>query len=330
MPRRQRRGSSTKSLSAQERGAAWSSFGLTRSPTRSRRSGTARRTRRRHRARRRCSATGSSTARHARRAARAPSRRASTATTIGAGTTLGRARGRPADPRGAARGVPPRRRRRSSARSERSAATSCRRRAAGTGASSSPAACTAATAATRARASTASTRSSRTTSARRRTRPIPLPRCSRSARPSAPTGASCRSPSCTGCRPRTTVRRRRSRADELIVELDVPRPDASVYLKAMDRAALGVRARRRRGRALRRRVRLGLAGVAPIPWARSRRRDAAARHGVQGEDPRRAREARASGSRGVEPPPADALQLELAAVLEARCPTRRRGRSSSS
>jgi xanthine dehydrogenase YagS FAD-binding subunit len=55
--------------------------------------------------------------------------------------------------------------------------------------------------------------------------------------------------------------------DELIVELDVPRPDASVYLKAMDRqrwsfAIVGVGAAR-----IGDDVRFGLAGVAPIPWA---------------------------------------------------------------
>jgi xanthine dehydrogenase YagS FAD-binding subunit len=55
--------------------------------------------------------------------------------------------------------------------------------------------------------------------------------------------------------------------DELILELEVPRPDASVYLKAMDRrtwsfALVGVAAARFGGE-----VRLGLAGVAPIPWA---------------------------------------------------------------
>jgi xanthine dehydrogenase YagS FAD-binding subunit len=54
---------------------------------------------------------------------------------------------------------------------------------------------------------------------------------------------------------------------ELILELDVPRPDASVYLKAMDRkryafALVGVAAAR-----LGDEVRLALAGVAPIPWA---------------------------------------------------------------
>ena len=55
--------------------------------------------------------------------------------------------------------------------------------------------------------------------------------------------------------------------DELIVELDVPRPDASTYLKAMDRrrwsfALVGVAAARFGGD-----VRFGFAGVAPIPWA---------------------------------------------------------------
>ena len=56
--------------------------------------------------------------------------------------------------------------------------------------------------------------------------------------------------------------------DELIVDLDVPRPDASVYLKAMDRqrwsfALVGVAAARFGDE-----VRFGLAGVAPIPWTR--------------------------------------------------------------
>ena len=53
---------------------------------------------------------------------------------------------------------------------------------------------------------------------------------------------------------------------ELILELDVPRPDASTYLKAMDRARfsfalVGVAAAR-----FGEEVRLALAGVAPIPW----------------------------------------------------------------
>ena len=54
--------------------------------------------------------------------------------------------------------------------------------------------------------------------------------------------------------------------DELILELDVPRPEASVYLKAMDRRKwsfpiVGVAAARVGGE-----VRIALAGVAPIPW----------------------------------------------------------------
>ena len=56
-------------------------------------------------------------------------------------------------------------------------------------------------------------------------------------------------------------------ADELIVEVAVPVPEASVYLKAMDRRAwsfalVGVAAARSGDE-----VRLGLAGVAPVPWA---------------------------------------------------------------
>jgi xanthine dehydrogenase YagS FAD-binding subunit len=54
---------------------------------------------------------------------------------------------------------------------------------------------------------------------------------------------------------------------ELILELEVPGPEASVYLKAMDRAKwsfalVGVAAARFGGE-----TRLALAGVAPIPWA---------------------------------------------------------------
>ena len=57
-------------------------------------------------------------------------------------------------------------------------------------------------------------------------------------------------------------------SDELIVELDVPCPDASVYLKAMDRqrwafALVGVAAARFGDE-----IRFGLAGVAPIPWSK--------------------------------------------------------------
>jgi xanthine dehydrogenase YagS FAD-binding subunit len=53
---------------------------------------------------------------------------------------------------------------------------------------------------------------------------------------------------------------------ELILELDVPQPDASTYLKAMDRnrftfALVGVAAVRTGGE-----TRLALSGAAPIPW----------------------------------------------------------------
>jgi xanthine dehydrogenase YagS FAD-binding subunit len=55
-------------------------------------------------------------------------------------------------------------------------------------------------------------------------------------------------------------------ADELILELDVPVPEASTYLKAMDRRKwafplVGVAAARFADG-----IRLALAGVAPIPW----------------------------------------------------------------
>jgi xanthine dehydrogenase YagS FAD-binding subunit len=54
--------------------------------------------------------------------------------------------------------------------------------------------------------------------------------------------------------------------DELILELDLPRPDASTYLKAMDRQRwsfpiVGVAAASFGGE-----TRVALAGVAPIPW----------------------------------------------------------------
>jgi xanthine dehydrogenase YagS FAD-binding subunit len=55
-------------------------------------------------------------------------------------------------------------------------------------------------------------------------------------------------------------------ADELILELDVPAPETSTYLKAMDRRKwafplVGVAAARTGGE-----TRIALAGVAPIPW----------------------------------------------------------------
>jgi xanthine dehydrogenase YagS FAD-binding subunit len=62
--------------------------------------------------------------------------------------------------------------------------------------------------------------------------------------------------------PRTTT----LEPSELILELDVPQPEASTYLKAMDRqrwsfAIVGVAAARAAGG-----TRLALAGAAPIPW----------------------------------------------------------------
>jgi xanthine dehydrogenase YagS FAD-binding subunit len=53
---------------------------------------------------------------------------------------------------------------------------------------------------------------------------------------------------------------------ELILEVEVPRPEASVYLKAMDRKRwafplVGVAAARTNGS-----TRIALAGVAPVPW----------------------------------------------------------------
>ncbi|HKC20867.1 MAG TPA: FAD binding domain-containing protein [Gaiellaceae bacterium] len=55
-------------------------------------------------------------------------------------------------------------------------------------------------------------------------------------------------------------------SDELILELEVPTPEASTYLKAMDRrkwafALVGVAAARTGGG-----IRIALAGVAPTPW----------------------------------------------------------------
>jgi xanthine dehydrogenase YagS FAD-binding subunit len=54
--------------------------------------------------------------------------------------------------------------------------------------------------------------------------------------------------------------------DELILELEVPAPEASTYLKAMDRRKwafplVGVAAVRSGSG-----IRIGLAGVAPVPW----------------------------------------------------------------
>ena len=84
--------------------------------------------------------------------------------------------------------------------------------------------------------------------------------------------------------------------DELILELGVPRPEASVYLKQMDRRRwdfplVGVAAARFGAE-----VRLALAGVAPIPWALSH----------------------ADALDGATPLPGTAYKLDLARVLVRR------------
>ena len=70
----------------------------------------------------------------------------------------------------------------------------------------------------------------------------------------------------TGCRPTTTRNVTTLEAGELILELQLEPPEASTYLKAMDRARwsfplVGVAAARYGSD-----VRLALSGVAPIPW----------------------------------------------------------------
>jgi xanthine dehydrogenase YagS FAD-binding subunit len=53
---------------------------------------------------------------------------------------------------------------------------------------------------------------------------------------------------------------------ELILELEVPHPDASVYLKAMDRKRFGFPLVGVAAARLGADVRVALAGVAPVPW----------------------------------------------------------------
>ncbi len=130
----------------------------------------------------------------------------------------------------------------------------------------SPAASTVATAATRARASIASTRSSRTTSAPRRTRRTSRRRCSRSTRPSARTAASLPLADLYRLPEAGDVRLVTLEEGEVLLELELPPCDASVYLKAMDRKRFGFPlvgvAAVRRGET----TRVALAGVAPTPW----------------------------------------------------------------
>ena len=86
---------------------------------------------------------------------------------------------------------------------------------------------------------------------------------------------------------------------ELILELELPAVEASIYLKAMDRKRwsfpqVGVAAARAGGE-----LRIALAGVAPIPWLLAgpgvaRRGDAAPSHRLEGRRRARARPARRS------------------------------------
>ena len=115
-------------------------------------------------------------------------------------------------------------------------------------------------------ASTASTRSSRTNSARLRILPTSPPRSSRSGPGYARTGASSRSRTLYRLpeednRSTTTLEH-----GELLLEVELPPVEASVYLKAMDRKRwsfpqVGVAAARAGGE-----TRIALAGVAPTPW----------------------------------------------------------------
>ena len=203
-------------------------------------------------------------------------------------------------------------RRRSCARQGRSAATCSRRPAAGTGASRSPATCTAATAATPRRASTASTRSSATS-------------CCASAHPSDPAAA------LLALRRPPPHRSARARARRALPPADRRRPPThDARARRADRraraargdvehlpegdgpAALGVRARRRRGCARRRRdahrARRRRAGAVAARLARgARRRDAAAGDGVQGRD-----------RAGARPRAVEALSLSSAADARSR------------
>ena len=118
---------------------------------------------------------------------------------------------------------------------DRSVGTCCSRPAAGTGASSGRAACTAVTNASHATASTASTRSSRTTSAPRRIRPtcaaalLALDATLRTNRRELPVAELYRLP--TEDDRRTTT----LEPGELLLSVELPPVDRSVYLKAMER-----------------------------------------------------------------------------------------------
>ena len=118
--------------------------------------------------------------------------------------------------------------------------------------------------------------------------------------------------------------------DELILELEVPAPEASVYLKAMDRRRwsfpiVGVAAARRGGE-----TRIALAGVAPIPWLLDGLTGSTRRRRCRGTRSRSTSRGRSCGGRSrrwqFERPVARALRLrrgpsDAASSPEARPPT---------
>ena len=235
---------------------------------------------------------------------------------IGAGTTLAELEGEPHDPRRAPRGVPARR---VAAAAEHGLA---RREPPPVdallvlAARVTRAGCTAATAATRARASTASMRSSRTTSARRRIRPTSLRHCSRSTRACTRTAASSASPSCTGSRTRPTGATTTLEPGELILEVELPPVEASVYLKAMDRKRWALPAGRRRRGAHRRR---------DAHRARRRRADSMAPGRARGLDaatPFRGRRGRSTSPGRSSGARSHQLSLTCDKVRGPRCATR--------
>ena len=150
------------------------------------------------------------------------------------------------------------------------------------------------------RASIASTRSSRTTSARRRIRPTPRRRCSRSTRRCTRRCARCTSERSTALPTPDDRRTTTLEPGELILEVELPPVEASVYLKAMDRKRwsfplVGVAAARFEGG-----TRVALAGVAPVPWLLDGSLDAAT------------------------PLPGNAYKLEIAQALRRRAEARDR------
>ena len=216
--------------------------------------------------------------------------------TIGAGSDAGRARGEPGDPGGPPRGVPAR----------RQPADPQRRLARRQPPAGDPLLVLAARLpvplARWQRVPRARGRASRACGARERLLRLgPSVGCgggaarTRRDASSRPPGAS-GSASSTACRPRTTGGRRRSQPGELILEIELPPRDSSVYLKAMERKLFG----------------FPLVGVAAV---RDRRR----RPGSRSRASRRCRGSSAKTS-SPRPPrcPQNAYKLEIATALVRR------------